>query len=77
MSNVQTLVDRNRLRRRAACRSARTNGASDVERLRDAEQISNDLVVSAFIYDVQDGSLGEVIPPTPLSAIQNKDGRSS
>jgi len=49
----------------------------DVERLRDAEQISNDLVVSAFIYDVQDGSLGEVIPPTPLSAIQNKDGTSS
>ena len=49
----------------------------DVDRLRDAEQISNDLVVSAFIYDVQDGSLGEVIAPAPLSAIQNKDGSAS
>ena len=49
----------------------------DVDRLRDAEQISNDLVVSAFIYDLQDGSLGEVIAPAPLSAIQGKGGRSS
>lgn len=49
----------------------------DVDRLRSSEQISKDLVVSAFIYDVQDGRLGEVIPPAPLSATQNEDGRPS
>ncbi len=39
----------------------------DVQRLRDAEQIPQELVVSAFIYDVHTGRVREVIPPAPLS----------
>jgi len=44
----------------------------DVERLRHSAQLPKDIVVSAFIYDVHDGQLRQVIPPSPLSPTQTE-----
>ena len=40
----------------------------DVERLRSAPEVPGHIVVSGYIYDVQNGSVREVIAPAPLSA---------
>ena len=40
----------------------------DVERLRSAPEVPGHIVVSGYIYDVQKGSVREVIAPAPLAA---------
>lgn len=39
----------------------------DVESLRNAPEIPNYVVVSGYIYDVQNGQVREIISPAPLS----------
>lgn len=40
----------------------------DIERLRNSALVPNELVVSAHIYHVEDGTIQEVVAPAPLSA---------
>ena len=40
----------------------------DIERLRQSSLVPNKLVVSGHIYNVEDGTLAEVIAPAPLAA---------
>jgi carbonic anhydrase len=38
----------------------------DIEQLRSTHSLSDELVVSGFVYNVTDGSLTQVVPPGPL-----------
>lgn len=38
----------------------------DIDRLRSLPEVSKDLVVSGFVYDVSTGSLAEIVPSTTL-----------
>ena len=41
---------------------------NDIERLRNSSLVPQQLVVSGHIYNVQEGTIAEVVAPTPLSA---------
>ena len=40
----------------------------DIERLRQSSLVPKEMVVSGHIYNIEDGTLAEVIAPTPLAA---------
>ena len=40
----------------------------DIERLRQSSLVPKKLVVSGHIYNIEDGTIAEVIAPTPLAA---------
>lgn len=40
--------------------------AEDVERLRAAPTLPDDLVIAGYVYDVTDGRVREIVPPAPL-----------
>jgi carbonic anhydrase len=43
-----------------------TSVQDDVERLRNTPGTPDQLVVSGFVYDVNNGSINQVVPPAPL-----------
>lgn len=51
---------------RLAASDPRVSVAEDVERLRAAPTLPDDLVVAGYVYDVTDGRVREVVPPAPL-----------
>ena len=40
----------------------------DVERLRQSSLVPKEMVVSGHIYNIEDGTIAEVIAPAPLAA---------
>lgn len=53
---------------RFATPDPRISVAEDLERLRAATELADDLVVAGYVYDVTDGRVREVSPPAPLRA---------
>jgi carbonic anhydrase len=51
---------------RFAASDPQSSVAEDVERLRAAPELPDDLVVAGYVYDVTDGRVREVVPPAPL-----------
>ena len=45
-----------------------TSVQDDIDRLRHAPGVPDQLVVSGFVYDVSNGTISQVVPPAPLRA---------
>ena len=43
--------------------------ATDIERLRAAEILPDDMLVAGYVYDVNDGHLNQIVAPTPLRPV--------